>query len=164
MPLILDTLDVQALATFRASSTSLPSLRVPHGTAPTSPTNGDIWTTTAGIFVRVNGVTIGPLSTGGGGANKILTFADSPYTVLATDGFLLVNTTGGAITINFPSAATAASIVVKDTHGMFSTNNVTLVPNGSDKFDNLSGNLVLSANFYGRTFRSDSTLAGWFRF
>jgi hypothetical protein len=55
MPLILDTLDVQALATFRASSSSLPSLRVPHGIAPTSPTNGDIWTTTAGIFIRVIG-------------------------------------------------------------------------------------------------------------
>jgi len=38
------------------------SLRIPHGTAPTSPVNGDIWTTTAGLFVRINGVTVGPLS------------------------------------------------------------------------------------------------------
>lgn len=37
------------------------SLRVPHGTAPSSPTDGDVWTTSAGLFVRVNGVTIGPL-------------------------------------------------------------------------------------------------------
>jgi hypothetical protein len=45
-----------------ASTTSLPSLRLPHGTAPSSPTNGDMWTTTAGLFVRINGVTVGPLS------------------------------------------------------------------------------------------------------
>lgn len=40
-----------------ASTTSVPSLRIPHGTAPSSPTNGDMWTTTAGLFVRINGVT-----------------------------------------------------------------------------------------------------------
>lgn len=45
-----------------AGTTSKASLRIPHGSAPTSPTNGDIWTTTAGLFVRINGVTVGPLS------------------------------------------------------------------------------------------------------
>ena len=42
---------------FGASSTSYASVNVPHGSAPTSPVNGDIWTTTAGLFVRINGVT-----------------------------------------------------------------------------------------------------------
>lgn len=32
-------------------------LRIPHGTAPASPVNGDVWTTTLGAFVRINGVT-----------------------------------------------------------------------------------------------------------
>lgn len=45
-----------------ASSTSRASLNVPHGSAPTSPVNGDIWTTTSGLFVRINGVTVGPLT------------------------------------------------------------------------------------------------------
>ncbi|KKK51717.1 hypothetical protein LCGC14_3112170, partial [marine sediment metagenome] len=35
-------------------------LRAPHGTAPTSPVDGDIWTTTAGLFARINGSTVGP--------------------------------------------------------------------------------------------------------
>lgn len=48
-----------------AATTSIPSLRVPHGVAPSSPTNGDIWTTTAGLYIRINGVTVGPLGTGG---------------------------------------------------------------------------------------------------
>lgn len=49
-----------------AATTSYPSLRLPHGSAPTSPVNGDIWTTTAGMYVRVNNLTIGPLSDGAG--------------------------------------------------------------------------------------------------
>lgn len=39
-------------------TTAAASLRLPHGTAPTSPVDGDMWTTSAGgLFVRVNGVT-----------------------------------------------------------------------------------------------------------
>ncbi len=45
-----------------AATTSIPSIRLPHGTAPSSPTDGDMWTTTAGLYVRINGATIGPLS------------------------------------------------------------------------------------------------------
>jgi hypothetical protein len=30
---------------------------VPHGTTPTSPVNGDIWTTTSGLLARINGFT-----------------------------------------------------------------------------------------------------------
>lgn len=40
-----------------ASTASSASTRQPHGTAPTSPVNGDEWTTTVGKFVRINGVT-----------------------------------------------------------------------------------------------------------
>lgn len=47
---------------FPSSSTSRSSFRVPHGSAPTSPVNGDMWTTTAGLYVRINGSTVGPLS------------------------------------------------------------------------------------------------------
>jgi hypothetical protein len=44
-----------------ASATGAAGLNVPHGTAPTSPVNGDVWTTTAGIYTRINGATVGPL-------------------------------------------------------------------------------------------------------
>lgn len=52
------------------------SLNMPHGTAPTSPVDGDVWTTSAGIFVQINGSTIGPLaaSGGGGGTSKVWDF------------------------------------------------------------------------------------------
>lgn len=50
-------------------TTSLASINLPHGVAPSAPTNGDVWTTTAGMYVRINGVTVGPLGTGGAGSS-----------------------------------------------------------------------------------------------
>lgn len=41
-----------------ASTTSISSLRIPHGSAPSSPVNGDVWTTTTAMFVRINGSTV----------------------------------------------------------------------------------------------------------
>lgn len=41
----------------KASTTTTAGLRLAHGTAPTSPVNGQMWTTTAGLFVQINGVT-----------------------------------------------------------------------------------------------------------
>lgn len=38
-------------------TTSQSSLRIEHGVAPTSPVNGDMWTTSAGLFIQINGVT-----------------------------------------------------------------------------------------------------------
>ena len=34
------------------------SWNVPHGDVPSTPVNGDFWTTTAGAFIRINGVTV----------------------------------------------------------------------------------------------------------
>lgn len=57
---------VAASATTRlilaAGTTGLSSLRVPHGAAPTVAVDGDLWTTTAGLYVQINGVTVGPLT------------------------------------------------------------------------------------------------------
>ena len=38
-------------------TTTLESCILPHGVAPSTPTNGSMWTTTAGLYVRINGVT-----------------------------------------------------------------------------------------------------------
>ena len=58
---------VPTIATFgaavitSASSTTRAGFNIPQGTAPTSPANGDIWMTVAGLFYRFNGTTKGPL-------------------------------------------------------------------------------------------------------
>ncbi|WP_027037573.1 hypothetical protein [Mesorhizobium ciceri] len=48
---------------FKTSSTTAASIRMPHGVAPSSPTNGDMWTTTAGLLYRINGVTVTAMTT-----------------------------------------------------------------------------------------------------
>lgn len=40
-----------------ASTTTSAGLRIPHGTAPSAPVNGDIWTTTTAVLARINGTT-----------------------------------------------------------------------------------------------------------
>lgn len=45
-----------------APGATLSGLNLTPGTAPGAPVNGDVWVTSAGMFVRVNGSTIGPLA------------------------------------------------------------------------------------------------------
>ncbi|MBC2722350.1 hypothetical protein [Desulfosporosinus sp.] len=40
-----------------ASTADGTPLNIPHGSNPTAPSNGDIWTTTTSIMARINGVT-----------------------------------------------------------------------------------------------------------
>lgn len=45
-----------------ASTVSGAGLNLPHGAAPTVPVNGDIWTTTLGLYAQINGATVGPFA------------------------------------------------------------------------------------------------------
>jgi hypothetical protein len=49
------------LTTLAASAAGSAGLNLPQGTAPTSPNNGDVWMTSAGLYYRFNGTTHGPL-------------------------------------------------------------------------------------------------------
>ena len=70
---------------------------------------------------------------------KTITSASSPYTVLSTDRILLVDTTGGAVTINMQaSAARQYDLEIKDDKGMAATNNISIVPNGAETIDGLA--------------------------
>lgn len=98
-----------------AATASLAPLRIPHGTAPSSPTNGDVWTTTAGMYVRVNGSTVGPLGAGGGSTDTI-----SSATGAAATATLFSDVTTGSIsvgaglttgTLNLAAAGTGATNV-----------------------------------------------------
>lgn len=52
-------------ANFAPSDAGYASISMPHGTAPSSPEDGDMWTTTGGVYARVSGVSV-LLGTGGG--------------------------------------------------------------------------------------------------
>lgn len=67
-----------------ASAAARAGVSVPHGAAPTSPLDGDFWSTTAGFYVQVNGTTVGPLiGASGTGASQC------PYFIAAGDSFLV---------------------------------------------------------------------------
>jgi hypothetical protein len=65
-----------------ASTTTNAGLNIPHGAAPTTPVNGDVWTTTAGLFARVNGGTqqYAPLGSNNTFSNANSTFGSSTAT------------------------------------------------------------------------------------
>jgi hypothetical protein len=98
-----------------ASGTGAASINIPHGTAPTSPSNGDCWTTTSGLSCRINGATVGPYGTGSGSAiiskdeGSTLTSATSAFDF--TGGGVTASNTGGAVTVNIPGSA---GITAKD--------------------------------------------------
>lgn len=48
------------------STSSFTPLNIPQGVTPSAPVNGDVWTTSAGLYVQINGATLGPLGTGSG--------------------------------------------------------------------------------------------------
>jgi len=71
-----------ALLKLAASASGGATFNIQQGAAPTSPNNGDIWATSTGLFVRIAGSTVGPLSAGGsggspGGSNTQLQFNNS---------------------------------------------------------------------------------------
>lgn len=75
-------------------------------------------------------------------------FGMSPYTVLTTDYYISVDTSGGAITLNFPNAPTFKQRwVVKDRTGHASLNNITLSTPGLTVTIDGSTSYLLASNF-----------------
>lgn len=51
------TIDAGGKTTTKASASANAGFNLPHGAAPSAPADGDMWSTTAGAFIRINGVT-----------------------------------------------------------------------------------------------------------
>ena len=91
--------------------------------------------------VATSHAALSDLSTSGHPASVIsfetvsLTSADSPYTILSTDSVLVCDCSGGAITLNLPSATgnDGRMLIIKKTDS--SANVVTITPDGSDTCD-----------------------------
>jgi hypothetical protein len=86
-------------------------------------------------------------------------FADTPYTVLGTDYFISVDTSGGAITITLPNAATVAgrTFVIRDTGGAAAASNITIGTGGGNLVGGgaSAATKVISAAYAGATVYSN---------
>lgn len=83
-------------------------------------------------FVTINSST-GQLGVAAGSILNYtnVTFGMSPYTVLTTDYYLSVNSSGGAVTIDLPNApANETVFIIKDRTGNAATNNITVTTSG----------------------------------
>jgi hypothetical protein len=98
---------LNGLLTTNASATSGAGLNIPPGTAPTSPNNGDFWSTSSGFYGRVNGATVGPFGTSTGGDT-----ITSPNSTLSIGG----TSTNTTLDINLGNANTWTALQTFGTH------------------------------------------------
>ena len=82
---------------------------LPQGTAPTSPNNGDLWATSAGLFVRINGATVGPLAPSG--AASSFSFGTSTF-LNGTAPCFAVNSTGSVSVCDPITAGNIAALAI----------------------------------------------------
>ena len=98
-----------------ASTTTAAGFNIPHGTAPTTPVNGDIWTTTGNLWVRINGFSQAVALQGNSAqlsANNIFTNASSTYGNSTAAGTINVGTgatiSGATKAVNIATTSTAS--------------------------------------------------------
>lgn len=88
--------------------------------------------------------------TSGGSSNTLwtreVTAAGAITVSLSTDYVILVNKTiGAATTVNLPAGQNGLTFLIKDKKGDANTNNITIVPAGSDTIQG-SANYVMNVN------------------
>lgn len=123
--------------TTAASTTSAAGFRLPHGAAPTSPVNGDVWTTSAGgLYAFINGSTVGPFGAAGGTVTSVglsvptfLSVSGSPIT---TSGTLAVTLSGTALPVANGGTGSTSPALVAGT-------NVTITGSWPNQTINASG-------------------------
>lgn len=87
--------------------------------------------------------------------------AASPYTVLGTDYFISVDTSGGAVTVTLPAATALAgrTFVIRDTGGAAAASNITINGGGTNLVGGgaAAATKVISAAYAGATVYSNGT-------
>lgn len=108
-----------AKITTAATAAGGAGFNLPHGTAPSSPTNGDLWTTTAGLFARINGSTVGPYAAAGGSLTVGTTTISG-----GTGGRMLYNNSGVLGERDLISLNSAGATVAGQMWGFLAANGI----------------------------------------
>tara|TARA_Y100001973_G_C5161674_1_gene313831 strand:- start:19 stop:1422 length:1404 start_codon:yes stop_codon:yes gene_type:complete len=84
----------------------------------------------------------------------------STFTAVNGQGFF-VDTNGGAVTANLPAGSAGAIVSFQDYRNTFDTHAFTVSPNGSEKINTGSGNIVLNTEGEGVTLVYIDSTVGW---
>jgi hypothetical protein len=82
------------------------------------------------------------------------------FTAVSGEGYF-ANTTGSAFNMNLPAGTAGAIVSVADYAATFQTNNLTIVPNGSDKIGSLNEDAILSTEGQSITLVYVDSTQGW---
>ena len=82
------------------------------------------------------------------------------FTAVSGEGYF-ANTSGSAFNMNLPAGVAGAIVSVADYSATFQTNNLTVVPNGSDKIGALNENAILNVEGQSVTFVFVDSTQGW---
>lgn len=111
-------------------------------------------TSTEKLKVRADGRTII-----NGSLSWHITSVSSNTTLTAADGTVIVDATGGAVTINLPDASTVEGIIYVIKKVDASANNVTIDGNGSQTID---GSLTKATNVQYKSFQIQALGSSWY--
>lgn len=128
------TISATGKITTVASAVGGAGITLPHGTAPSSPVDGDLWTTSSGAYFRINGVTIpvalysgmtydasqittGILATarGGTGVSNTGTLTLSGNTTIGSSTHTVAFATSANTSITLPTTGTLATLAGSET-------------------------------------------------
>ena len=82
------------------------------------------------------------------------------FTAVSGEGYF-ANTTGSAFNMNLPAGVAGAIVSVADYAETFDSNNLTIVPNGTDKIGSQNANATLSTQGQSVTFVYVDSTQGW---
>ena len=128
------------------------------GTNLTVGASGDTITFPSGTTVVNNGSQTGFGRTGT--VDWQTTPKTATFTAVSGEGYF-ANTTGSAFNMNLPAGVAGAIVSVADYSATFQTNNLTIVPNGTDKIGSLNENAKLDTKGQSVTFVFVDSTQGW---
>ena len=156
-PATFSTLNTTGMITAPISTTAGAGFSLTCGDIPASPTNGNLWCTTGGLYVQINGATVGPLGGGGGmpGTGTVNSGTTGQLAWYAASGTAVsgtpsANIQGPALTLG-TSGLGASLTMFGQTSGSVmlipsavSATSVLTLPVGTDTLVSLSGSQTLS--------------------
>jgi len=132
------------------------------GTALQVGASGDTITLPSGATLNIAGtITNSGTATGFGALDwQTSDVKTSTFTAVAGKGYL-VNTTGGAITVNLPAGSAGTQIGLVDYAGTWNTNACTIAPDGSEKIEGATQDVALENERESVTLLYQDSTQGW---